>query len=244
MSRQEARGACFERLRQMDIPLGSTYANPIDIGINAVTKNWAGFLKIHLQNPLKDGIAFLRGDRAFVMELEDGVKTIKKVEKGYELVTKARNLRLYLKGETLRHELASTIFKSIVHESYYNGAQLEFMGLSKPVLDKDFVFLTLTMEEARDAILKEGLAYSNEKLLVSVTHDRNVGNPSELRISTTLVANNLPQRESQANIIKVIKHTFGEDNVLGISFGTNPNNTTKQAGWCHIQCLNTAVYTE
>ena len=244
ISRQEARGACLERLRQMDIPLGSTYANPIDIGINAVTKNWAGFLKIHLQNPLKDGIAFLRGDRAFVMELEDGVKTIKKVEKGYELVTKARNLRLYLKGETLRHELASTIFESIVHESYYNGAQLEFMGLSKPVLDKDFAFLTLTTEETRDVILKEGLAYSNEKLLVSVTHDRNVGNPSELRISTTLVANNLLQQESQANITKVIKHTFGEDNVLGISFGTNPNNTTKQAGWCHIQCLNTAVYTE
>ena len=244
ISRQEARGACLERLRQMDIPLASTYANPIDIGINAVIKNWAGFLKVHLQNPLKDGIALLRGDRAFVMELEDGVKTIGKIEKGYELVTKARNLRLYLKGETLRHELASTIFESIVHESYYNGAQLEFMGLSKPVLDKDFAFLTLTTEEARDVILKEGLAYSNEKLLVSVTHDRNVGNPSELRISTTLVANNLPQRESQANITKVIKHTFGEDNVLGISFDTNPNNTTKQAGWCHIQCINTAVYTE
>ena len=82
MSRQEARGACLERLRQMEIPLGSTYANPIDIGINAVTKNWAGFLNVHLQNPLKDGMALLRGDRAFVLELEDGVKTIGKVEKG------------------------------------------------------------------------------------------------------------------------------------------------------------------
>ena len=110
MSRQDVRGACLDRLRQMNISLGSTYSNPIDIGINAVTKNWAGFIKVHLQNPTQDGMALFRGHRAFVLEMEDGVKTIGKVEKGYKQVTKARNLRLHLKGETLRHELASTIF--------------------------------------------------------------------------------------------------------------------------------------
>ena len=39
MSRQEARRVCLERLQQMDIPLGTTYSNPIDIGLNTVTKN-------------------------------------------------------------------------------------------------------------------------------------------------------------------------------------------------------------
>ena len=39
ISRQEARGACIERLKEMDIPLGTAYSNPIDVGINAVTKN-------------------------------------------------------------------------------------------------------------------------------------------------------------------------------------------------------------
>ena len=80
---------------------------------------------------------------------------------------------------------------------------------------------------------------------MSIPRDRNVGNPSELRISTTLVANNLPQRESQAAITNAIKQVIGEDNIVGISFGyTNQGNSTKQAGWCHLQCLNTAVYTE
>ena len=179
------------------------------------------------------------------MDMEDGVKVIGKVEKNYELVTKARNLRLHLKGETLRHQHAFTIYESLVQESYYNGYQHEFMGLTKPELDKSFAFLTFTMEEARDNVLKDGLIYNNERLQVSVTRDRNVGNPSELQISTTLVANNLLQRESQASIIKAIKQIFGEDNVVGITFGnTNQCNSTKQAGWCHLQCLNTAVYTE
>ena len=39
MSKHEAKGACVERLRQMDIPLGLTYSNPIDIGTNTVTKH-------------------------------------------------------------------------------------------------------------------------------------------------------------------------------------------------------------
>ena len=244
MSKQDTRRSCIERLRQMEIPLGTTYSNPIDIGLNAVTKHWAGFIKLHLQHPQRDGMALLQGHRAFVMEMEDGERVIGKVEKGFELMTNARNLRLYIKGETLRQEHASHIFEEIVRESYYAGRQHEFMGLTKPELDKTFAFLTLTTEEARDVVLNEGLIFKHEKLHVSITRSRGVGNPSELRISTTLVANNLPQRESQASITKAIKQAFGEDNIVGVSFGNNNPHTDKHAGWGHIQCLNAAVYTE
>ena len=42
-----------------------------------------------------------------------------------------------------------------------------------------------------------------------------------------------------------MKQTFGAENILGVSFGMNnhPLND-KQSEWYHIQCLNTAVYTE
>ena len=233
----------MERLKLMDIPLGATYSNPIDVGINTVTKNWAGFIKIHLQHPQRDGHALLKGNCTFVMEMEDGDLVIGKVEKGFELVTKASNLRFHLRGESLRHEHAFNVFKAIVRESYYTGRQLEFMGLTKPELDKNFAFLTLTTEDARDLLLKDGLTFNHERLQVSVTRDRGTGNPSELRISTTLVANNLPQRELQTTITKAIKHMFGADNIVGVSFGNN-NQPDKQAGWCHIRCLNAAVYTE
>ena len=196
MSRQDARGACIERLRLMDIPLGTVYSNPIDIRLNAVTKTWAGFIKVHLQNPTLDGMALFNGNRAFVMTMVDGERVIGKIEKGYELGTKARNLRVHLKGEILRHVEAFIIFESLVQESYYMGHQHEFMGLTKPEFDRNFAFLTFTTEEARNIVLKEGLTYNNERLQVSIPRDRGVGNPSELRISTTLVANHLPQRET------------------------------------------------
>ena len=59
ISRQEARGVCLERLKNMDIPLGTTYLNPVDVGTNAVTKIWACFIKVHLQHSLRDGYALL-----------------------------------------------------------------------------------------------------------------------------------------------------------------------------------------
>lgn len=48
------------------------------------------------------------------MEMEDGERVIGKIEKGYKLITKARNLRLHLKGEPLRHKHAFIIFKALV----------------------------------------------------------------------------------------------------------------------------------
>ena len=50
----------MERLRQMDIPFSMTYSNPIDIGLNAITKNWAEFIKLHLQYPQHEVIALIQ----------------------------------------------------------------------------------------------------------------------------------------------------------------------------------------
>jgi hypothetical protein len=72
----------------MNIPLGISYSNPVDIGINTVTRNWAGFLKIHLSNLKNDGLALLRGKRAFVMTMGDRERVMGKVEKGLNLLRK------------------------------------------------------------------------------------------------------------------------------------------------------------
>ena len=245
LNRKEVKTACMERLRTMHMPLGTAYSNPIDIGINTVTRNWAGFIKIHLQDPKKDGLALLRGERAFVMTMGDGERVIGKVEKGFELITKAKNMRLHLKGDSLRNNSAIDILRNLMRESYYEGREIEILSLTKSDADTDFAFITLTTEEARDDILTNGLAYHSERLKVSLTKDKNMGNLSELKISTTIVANNLPQRESQSTITKALKRLFGEENITGITFGYNTNQgDDRQPGWCHIQCLNAAVYTE
>jgi hypothetical protein len=53
------------------------------------------------------------------------------------------------------------MFEEIVKESYYTGRQYKFLGLTKPVLDKTFAFLTLTTEETRDLVLNEGFTFNN-----------------------------------------------------------------------------------
>ena len=245
LNRKEVKLACIERLRIMNIPLGTTYSNPIDIGINTVTRNWAGFIKIHLSHPKRDGLALLRGEHAFVMAMGDGERIIGKVEKGFELITKARNMRLHLKGHALWNNTTTDILSNLMRDSYYDGREIEILLLTKSDIDKDFAFITLTTEEARNDILNNGLTYHSECLKVSITKNKDVGNPSELRISTTLVANNLPQRESQSMIVKSLKRLIGEENVTGATFGHQiKQEDDRQAKWCYIQCLNAVVYME
>ena len=121
LNRREVKAACVDKLKLMNMPLGVAYSNPIDIGINTIMRNWTGFIKIHLQFPKRDGLALLRGDRAFVLAMEDGGKVISKVEKGFELVTKARNMRLHLKGDSLRDHSTMEIFRDLIRDLYYEG---------------------------------------------------------------------------------------------------------------------------
>ena len=179
------------------------------------------------------------------MTMGDGERIIGIVEKEFELITKAKNMRLHLKGASLRGSTAVDILRTIMSESYYEGREVEILALTKADEEKDFAFLTLTTEEAKEDVLTNGLIYRSERLKVSLTKDKAIGSISELRISTTLVANNLQQRESQAAITKTLKMLFGEENITGISFGHQSNQEDgRQSGWCHIQCLNAAVYTE
>ena len=113
------------------------YTNPIDISINPVSRKWAGFIKLHLQNPMRDGLALLTGERAFVMTMGDGENIIGKVEKGFELITKAKNMRLHLKGEALRNNSAIDILRTLMRDSYYDGCEVEILSLMvspKPTL--------------------------------------------------------------------------------------------------------------
>ena len=152
-------------------------------------------------------------------------------------------MRLHLKEATLRGTTAVDILRTIMNESYYEGREVETLAITKSDGEKDFAFLTLTTEEAKEDILTNGLIYHSERLNVSITKDKDIGSISELKISTTLVANNLPQREFQAAITKALKRLFGDENITGVFFGHQSNQEDgRQSGWCHIQCLNTAVY--
>ena len=148
------------------------------------------------------------------------------MKKGFELATKAHNLRLHLEGDTFQGKAAHDMFKEIVRKSYYVGRPHEFLILAN-------------MDPERDVILKNVLKFNYEKLIISVTYDQETGNPSELHIiSTMLVINNLPQIESQSITVTTIKRLYGKGNIVGVGFDHTPNHKEdKQCGWCHMQCL-------
>lgn len=98
------------------------------------------------------------------MEMENGERVIGKVEKGFELATMARNLHLRLKGETFQIQPAHSIFKSIIHDSYYNGRQHDILTLTKPESERDFDFLILATAEVSNVILESKLTYNDKKL--------------------------------------------------------------------------------
>lgn len=83
------------------------------------------------------------------------------------------------------------------------------MNLSKPEACKDFIFLTFITKESQESIFNQGIFYHRAKLRVSITREKEATMPSELHISTTLLVNNLPQKESQNAIVITLKKKFG-----------------------------------
>ena len=94
------------------------------------------------------------------------IGSLVKLKNGFELVTHVQNLRLHIKGDTLRDPIAHNIFNTLVRESYYRGQQLEFLTLTKPEILKTYTFLTLAGVEAKDSFIEYGPLYNNEKLKV------------------------------------------------------------------------------
>jgi len=87
--------------------------------------------------PLIDKLVILRGDYAFVMQLlDDGEQIIGNVEKLFKLVTKVKNLQLHIKDDTFWEHTMASIFNTLVHESYYEGKQYEFLNLTNQILRK------------------------------------------------------------------------------------------------------------
>lgn len=125
-----------------------------------------GFIKLHLKNPAREILALLYGEQAFAMDMKHLLigDMQSKGKKKKILITRAHNLKVHLKGETLCNNHVSSIYKTFVFKSYYEGKQHEFMGLSKLEFDKDFAFLIMTTEKTRDAILKDILTYNHERL--------------------------------------------------------------------------------
>lgn len=78
------------------------------------------------------------------------------VEKGIEFITIAKNMWLYLKGDSLENHTDINFFRPLIKMCYYNDWEVENLLLTKPDLDYNFTFIILTMEEAKEDLFTNG----------------------------------------------------------------------------------------
>jgi hypothetical protein len=91
-----------KRFEQMSIPLGNDILHPITVLYKHTKQKedpriWTGIIKVHLLKPETHAIDLLRGNRSFILQLDNGTSYLGKVAKGYDAV--ARNNLLSMKFE-------------------------------------------------------------------------------------------------------------------------------------------------
>lgn len=84
MTKDEIQIAAASRFQLMGIQLSTSLREPISALVNQQTSKWLGFLKVDLRNPQKDGIAMLKGERIFTLQLQNNEFVVGKIEKGFE----------------------------------------------------------------------------------------------------------------------------------------------------------------
>ena len=96
MHKIDVQDAAIAHFEAMNIKLATRYREPVSALVHPQTKKWLGFLKVDLLNPSTDGLALLKGDRIFTLQLQDLSYVIGKIEKGFDFSSTASNHRLCL----------------------------------------------------------------------------------------------------------------------------------------------------
>ena len=98
---------------------------------------WSGVVKIHLQNPKKDGSALLQGSRAFILNLDENVERRGKVCKTYDALALNNLLSVKIMSAKLKEKEWYNVFEDIVIEGFKRGHEYEVTNVQKK---KDFDF--------------------------------------------------------------------------------------------------------
>ena len=157
------------RLAYMGIELGIGMAEPIYIPCkekerNSKIKFWTGTIKIHLKHPKVDGIGMLKGQRPFILTI-DQTKTLGKVCKCYDSI--ARNTLLSTKIEIPKlHSISSSeLHKEVLIESFRRGYDYEIASVQK-VKEETWGWLISTTPTQANRIIQYLVPYKHELMHV------------------------------------------------------------------------------
>ena len=226
-----------ERLRKMKIEIGSMIGEPIAIMCYHKSTTWSGVVKIHLQNPKKDGTSLLRGSRAFILNLDEGIDRRGKVCKTYDAFALNNLLSVKIMSEKLKEWY--NVFEDIVVEGFKRGHEYEVTNVQKKK-DFDFAWVVAPSPEQAKKINTYKIALDNEILDAKFTVREKITEDDKARKNALiLIVKNLNKVKGIEELEHGIKEHMGEKNVVNIFFRLEGR---KHVGSCNVQCLNAAVY--
>jgi hypothetical protein len=154
MRKDDVQEAARARFEAMGIPLATRFREPISALINRHTKTWLGFLKDDMQNPERDAIALLKGDRTFILQLQTSEYVVGKVEKGFEFSSTANNRRLGLQSPILIKYTSRTLLRELIRLGYLSGHNLEFIGVAKRTLEQNTAEVTVASNATKQYLFQ------------------------------------------------------------------------------------------
>jgi hypothetical protein len=166
MTKNDVQDAARARFDAMGISLVQRFRKPISALIHRQTKNWLGFLKVDLQNPQKDAIVLLKGDRIFTLQLKSSDYVIGKVEKGFDFTSTANNRRLGLQSPTLSNYTSRHLLREFIRLGYLAGHNLEFIGVAKRYLAQDSAEITVASEATKQYLLQTPILISGKRITI------------------------------------------------------------------------------
>ena len=228
-----------ERLKKMKIEIGSMIGEPIAIMCYHKSTTWSGVVKIHLQNLKKDGTSFLRGSRAFILNLDEGIDRRGKVCKTYDALALNNLLSVKIMSEKLKDKEWYNVSEDILIERFKRGHVYEVTNVQKK-RDFDFAWVVAPSPEQAKKINTYKIALDNEILNAKITvREKLTEDDKAKKNALILIVKNLNKVKSVDELEHGIKEHTGEKNVVSIFFRLEGR---KHVGSCNVQCLNATVY--
>ena len=201
----------------MRIPLSSRFREQISAIIDKETSKWLGFLRVDLLNPQTDGLALLRGDRIFTMQLRNEY-VIGKVEKGFDFNSTSTSRKVRIQSPVLSRYNSRQLLGELIRLGFTSGKHIEFAGVSKRSNDQDFADITLVVEETRQLLVQRPILLEGERIIVTIPSRGTGPNLSPDALTTTLILKGLPLDKSQVQISAAVHRLLGARNVTSITY--------------------------
>ena len=244
MTKSEVQDAAIARFEAMDIKLATRYRKHVSAIVHPHTKKWLGFFKVDLLNPSIDGIALLKGERIFTLQLHDLSYVIGKIEKGFEFSSTATNRRLSLASSIIARYASRLLLGELIQLGYICGATLEFIGVSKHTDEMETAEIIVASTATKQYLLEFPIQVDSHLISISLPAANTIHPNTPIALSTSIIVKGVLVDYSQNQVTATLHKLLRPQNILTITYNRAQDDSLgRHDRVATIRCLNSAVYT-